>query len=162
MEKERLEFCVGRYDHYFDSINNKSNVLLSLEIFIVGGLVAAYPSLMDKVDCNFWLHLNMAILISAGVANLLLITWTSIPFQSKEDNSLLYFGAVSKLTQAEFQHRSSTALADGEITDLRNQVHALATGLHKKFKRLQLAGYLLMIQFVFFIPLIILIVKNLK
>jgi hypothetical protein len=136
--------------------------LLSLGIFIVGGLVAAYPSLLDKVSCNLWLHLNMVILISLGVTNLLLITWTSMPFLSKEENSLLYFGAVAKLTQAGFRGRSASALADAELDDLRDQVHALATGLRTKFKRLQIAGCLLMIQFAFFIPLIILIVKNLK
>ena len=162
MEKERLEFCMGRYDHYFDSINNKSNVLLTLEIFIVGGLVTAYPSLLEKVSCNLWLHLNMIILISAGVANLLFITWTSIPFLSKEANSLLYFGAIAQLTPDEFQTRSSGASTDAQLNDLRNQVHALATGLHRKFKRLQVAGYLLLFQFAFFIPLIILIIKNLK
>jgi hypothetical protein len=162
MEKERLEFCMGRYDHYFDSINNKSNVLLTLEIFIVGGLVTAYPSLLEKVSCNLWLHLNMIILISAGVANLLFITWTSIPFLSKEANSLLYFGAIAQLASDEFQTRSSGASTDAQLNDLRNQVHALATGLYRKFKRLQVAGYLLLFQFAFLIPLIILIIKNLK
>lgn len=162
MEKERLLLCIGRYDHYYDSINNKSNVLLSLGIFIVGGLVAPYPFLLEKVNCNLWFHLNMSILIASGVANLLLITWTSIPFLPKHGNSLLYFGDVGRLTKIEFSNQSATSLPAAELEDLRNQVHALATGLRSKFKRLQVAGYLLMAQFIFFIPLITFIIKHLK
>lgn len=56
MEKERLLLCISRYDHYYDSVNNKSNVFLTLSIFVVGGLVAGYSTLMDKVACNSYLH----------------------------------------------------------------------------------------------------------
>ncbi len=41
MEFERLIFCINRYDHYYDSVNNKSNVFLVISTFIVGGLITA-------------------------------------------------------------------------------------------------------------------------
>jgi len=162
MEKERLLLCLSRYDHYYATINNKNSVLLSLSIFLVGGLVAAYPSLLDKVTCTGWLHANMDVLLSLGLANLLLITTSSIPFLKKGGTSLLFFGSVASLSAPNFATQSAAETTESELTDLRNQVHALATGLHRKFTHLRLAGYLLLLQFILFIPLIIQIIQHLK
>lgn len=161
-EKERLLFCIGRYDHYYDSINNKCNVFLTLSLAIVGGLLAAYPTLLDKVACTAWLHINMAILLVVGTTNILFTMWTSMPFLKTGGTSLLYFGSVAKMTPQAFYTRSSAEDAQAGLDDLRTQVHVLAQGLRKKFRRLFVAGTLLMIQFMFFIPLIYTIVKNLK
>lgn len=162
MEKERLLLCISRYDHYYDSVNNKSNVLLSLGIFIVGGLVAGYPTLTDKVACNSYLHFLMGALITLGVANLLILTWTSLPFVSKNKTSLFYFGSIAKMSVGNFSIKSAERTTDEELTDLRIQVHSLAAGLQSKFKRLRTAGILLIAQVVFFIPLVIYIINHIK
>lgn len=162
MEKDRLLLCISRYDHYYDSINNKCNVFLTLSIAIVGGLVAAYPTLLEKVNCGIWLHINMAVLLVAGLANILFTVWTSIPFLKKGGDSLLYFGNVATINVEEFAAQSACETEDRGLVDLRRQVHVLARGLHAKFRYLKIAGTLLLIQAVFFFPLVVLIVINLK
>ena len=85
-----------------------------------------------------------------------------MPFMQSGGSSLLYFGSVAKMSAVDFHTKS---IAEGTQTaedDLRTQVHLLAMGLEKKFNRLAVAGLLLMLQFVFFFPLIYTIVKNLK
>jgi hypothetical protein len=162
MEKERLLLCINRYDHYYDSVNNKSNVLLTLSIFVVGGLVAGYPTLMEKVVCNSYTHFLVGALIALGVANLLILTWTSLPFVSKNKTSLFYFGSIACMPANDFTIKSAARTSDQELADLRLQVHSLATGLQSKFKRLRIAGMLLIVQVIFFIPLVIYIINHIK
>lgn len=162
MDKERLIFSISRFDHYYDSINNKCNVFLTLNTFIVGGLVAAYPWLTEHVNCGAQLHLNMICLIALGMVNIILVTWTSTPFLKKGSDSLLYFGALAAMDAATFSRKSEQETEDEHLKDLRNQNHILARGLKGKFKKLRLAGILFIVQFALFIPLIINIIKNLK
>ena len=38
-EKDRLEYTINRFDHYFDSVNNKSAVYIAINTFITGGII---------------------------------------------------------------------------------------------------------------------------
>lgn len=162
MERERLKYCIGRWDHYYDSVNNKSAVFLGLGTFIVGGLVAAYPAILEKVACNCFIHILMGLLIGIGVAIMIIVIKASIPYLGQDDRSLLYFGTVSSLTEDEFCERSISCTADEDIVDLRKQAHQLSIGLKNKFERLKVAGILFTIQFYLFIPLLLTIIFNLK
>ena len=39
MEKDRLKYTINRFDHYFDSVNNKSAVYIAINTFITGGII---------------------------------------------------------------------------------------------------------------------------
>ncbi|WP_300601908.1 hypothetical protein [Niabella sp.] len=162
MEQERLKFCVERYDHYYDSINNKATVFLTLGTFITGGLVAGYPTLLEKVNCGICIHLLMGLLLSLGLAIMIIVAWTSVPFLKSGGNSLYYFNDISAIPMSDFGNYSQSVTEADEILDLREQVYQLAAGLSGKFKKLRIAGYLLITQFFLFIPLIIVIISNLK
>lgn len=163
MEKERLRFCIGRFDHYYDSVNNKSAVFLGLSTFIVGGLVAAYPSVLKLVNCGVLVHLVMLSVIGLGLATMILVIMASTPFLTTDTDSMHYFGSIACMTKDAYCNKSASSFTEeDELTDLRAQVHQLSGGLFSKFKRLKLAGRLFTIQFYLFIPLILLIVYNLK
>jgi hypothetical protein len=163
MEKERLKFCIERWDHYYDSVNNKSAVFLGLSTFIVGGLVASYPSVLELVNCNFFIHILMLAAIGIGISIMIIVILASTPFLTKDVDSLLYFGAVSCLSSEDYHKKSVLGCSEElELMDFRNQAHQLSVGLAKKFKKLKLAGMLFAIQFSLFIPLIITIILNLK
>lgn len=162
MEKERLKFCIGRYDHYYDSINNKSNVLLALGVFVTGGLVALYPFLVDKVNCTLCVFLMLGIEISLGLAAVLVTKTATTPYLSSGTDSLHYFGSVAQLSTQQFTTLSEQMTETQEIADLRCQVSALAKGLAVKFTRLRVASILIIIQFALFLPLLILLLTNLK
>jgi hypothetical protein len=162
MEKERLQFCIERWDHFYDSINNKSTVFLGLSTFIVGGLVASYPSILEKVHSSLWIHFLMLALIGLGVTIMIIVIKASTPFLSKKEKSLFYFGAVACLTEDDFYSKSSCSTAEDDLKDLRKQAFQLSQGLNKKFSRLKTAGILFTIQFYLFIPLILIIICNIK
>jgi len=162
MEKERLIFSIERYDHYFDSVNNKSAVFLALSTFIVSGLVASYPVLVDKVNCDGFIHSLLIVLITLGISIMIIVVRASTPFTTKEKGSLYYFNGVSSLTREEFINQSKIVSQEDDLQDLRIQVHSLANGLTSKFNKLKITGVLFIIQFSLFIPLIFLIVKNIK
>jgi len=163
MEKERLKFCVERFDHYYDSVNNKSAVFLGLSTFIVGGLVTAYQSVLELVDCGIVIHGLMLCCIGLGLAIMIMVVIASTPYLAAGMNSMHFFGSISKMDREEYCNRSSLlALEEHELLDLRAQVHQLSCGLTDKFSKLKWAGILFTIQFILFIPLILLIVFNLK
>lgn len=163
MEKERLKFCIERFDSYYDSVNNKSSVFLAVSIFIVGGLVASYPSILNLVNCGLCVHLIMISAIGLGLATMIIVIMASTPFLTNDSDSLYYFGSIACLTQDQFCVKSGPNFTDeDELSDLRNQVHQLSRGLKMKFTRLTIVGMLFTIQFYLFIPLILIIAFNLK
>lgn len=161
-EKERLKFCIGRYDHYFDSINNKCNVFLALSIFIFGALGGFYPTLLKIVDCGACIHTLITFSMTICVLNMIIVITASTPYLTTEKDSLIYFNSVFSMGKNEFTKLSEHETENVELEDLRNQTFLMATGLNKKFEKLQSAGILFTIQFILFIPLIILIINNLK
>ncbi len=161
-EKERLKYCISRYDSFYDSVNNKSAVFLAMSTFIVGGLVAAYPSMIEKINCNLWVHLLMGSMIIVGVINMTIIIIAATPFLSKDEISLHYFNSIADQEKVVFETRSQTLTEQGELEDLRSQVYYLAKGLQKKFQRLHIAGRLFIVQLAMFLPLILLLILNLK
>ena len=50
---EMLKHTMDRYDHYYDSINNKSNLFLALNTFLLGGIVTGYYSIKNEIACGF-------------------------------------------------------------------------------------------------------------
>lgn len=162
MEKDRLRFTIGRFDHYYDSVNNKGNIILGLATFIVGGLIAGYPALSEKIECTFWIHANWAILIALGLAAMLLMIVASTPHLTSGSNSVFYFLSISKMGRTGFTDRSKELSEDQELDDLRSQAFFLARGLTGKFRKLRAASRLIALQFILFVPFIILLIKYLK
>jgi len=161
MEKDRLIYTISRFDHYFESVNNKTAVYIAINTFILGGILAGYVNI-DKYIIE---HVNLfniilSIILLLGLCSLIILTYASIPFFSKKPNSLFYFGAIGSQSKDDFIEASKKYENKDELKDLRSQVHVLAKGLNTKFVRLQLSGRLLVLQFVGLIPLIIIFLIN--
>lgn len=162
MEEDRLKFSVGRFDHYYDSVNNKCSVMLTLSTFIVGGLIASYPVLIEKVDCGFFFHGLMVILLGLGLAIMITVTIASIPFLGGRSNSLLFWGDIAGITETAFNTQSKNESPVDALNDLRSQSYHLACGLKSKFRLLRVVGYLMIFQFFLFLPLFLIIIYNIK
>jgi hypothetical protein len=162
LEKERLQFCINRFDHYYDSINSKGAVFLGLATFILGGLVASYPYLLQNVNSTVWIHILMWLLILLSLLNLLIVISASTPHLSNKRTSMFYFASISSMSKKSFDEQSVSHTPEVEMEDLRDQVHELSIGLTRKFQKLKISGWLFSLQFILFIPLIILIIKNFK
>lgn len=162
MEKERLKFCIERFDHYFDSVNNKSGLFLGLNTFIVGGLFAGYNEMLKRIDCDLYAHILILAMIILGVISILFLISASTPFNGKKQETLYYFGSIAGLSQDDFMEKSNNRDDSNELEDLRIQVHQLSIGLKRKYHRLKIVGRLFLFQFLFLIPIIVLIVINIK
>ena len=57
---ENLKYTISRYDHYYDSVNSKSNVYLTLMTFLLGGTVALFRYAIDQKQLS---TLNLVFLI---------------------------------------------------------------------------------------------------
>jgi len=82
-----LQFSIGRYDHYYDTINNKGNVYLTLNAFLLGGILTAYYALADG-QCNMWIvHLPIILILLSNM----LVTFYSLlalmPHLSKKNKN---------------------------------------------------------------------------
>jgi hypothetical protein len=161
-ELERLKFCIERFDHYFDSVNNKNNILLGFTTFIVGGLVALYPSFIEKVNITLCLQTIYFITIGLGVLSMLLMIIAATPFLKSENISIFYFGSISKMSKEDFLQMSENQTLSNQLIDMREQAFVLAKGLYKKFLMIRIACIFITIQFILFIPFIILLTINLK
>jgi len=105
----------------------------------------------------------MIALILIGIVIMIIVILAATPFVSKDTDSLHYFGSISCQSHEEFCTKSIECISEeDELKDLRMQVHQLACGLSSKFYRLKMAGILFTIQFTLFIPLLMLVIHNLK
>lgn len=162
MERERLRFCIERFDHYYDSINNKSSVFLGLGTFVIGGLIASYPYLHEHVTCTTTLLVLLSISIALAFSAVIVVITASTPFLSNGKDSMYYFYSISTKKRDAFIHDSKHIEEEDDLLDLRTQVHELALGLNKKFSRLRIAGIIYTLMFASLIPLVILILINFK
>jgi hypothetical protein len=160
-ERDRLLYTVNRFDHYFESVNNKTAVYLAMNTFILGGIITGYISFQDYViHCRDLFNILLISQMFLGVAALLIVTNASTPYFSKRSDSLYYFGGIGSLTKENFDLCSKKSDTNSDMTDLRNQVHVLSVGLTSKFKKLRVSGWLIFSQFLLLIPIIIILIKN--
>ncbi|NAS30658.1 hypothetical protein GTQ40_06720 [Flavobacteriaceae bacterium R38] len=161
MEKDRLIYTIGRFDHYFESVNNKTAVYIAINTFILGGILTGYVNVEKYIKkyVDFF-NINLSIVLALGLITLIILIYASIPYFSKKPNSLFYFGTIGSQSKDSFIEKSKKYETKDEIKDLRNQVYILSKGLNTKFVRLKLSGQLLVIQFIALIPLIIIFLIN--
>lgn len=161
-EKERLVLCISRFDHYYDSINNKGAVFLGIGTFVVGGLLALFPYLEQKVCFTFWPKFLLIDTILLGLAGIIITILATTPFLVRKVSSQYYFGSIAEMSLLDFGTTSRKFSHNDELDDLRAQVHGLAHGLQSKFQKLRLVALLYVIQFSLFIPLILTLIPNFK
>ena len=146
-EKDRLLYSINRFDHYFESVNNKTAVYLAMNTFLLGGIITGYITVL-------------AFEMFLGVVGLMVITIASIPYFSKDSDSLYYFGGIGSMNKEKFFNCSKSISKKNEMNDLRNQVHTLSKGLNLKFTRLKISGWLIFSQFVILSLLILILIIN--
>lgn len=144
---DTLKHTMDRYDHYYDSINNKGNLFLTLNTFLLGGMITGYYSIKAEIanQCGVkffvWIGL-ICCLLSLGYT-----LWAIIPYLNKQadrvNGSVINFSNVSNISFNDFKQMYSHITDKKRYEDYVHQVYLLACGLQKKFGRLKTATYLL-------------------
>lgn len=162
MEKERLKFCIERFDHYYDSTNNKSAVFLAIGTFVLGGLIAGYPYIVENVSCSAWVYGSYYLSVILALTALIIVIWAATPYLTRGIESMYYYCSIASKSKEEFGDASEKQKAGDDLADLRDQVHGLAKGLAKKFKLLYFAGRLYFMMFIAIAVFAISVLINLK
>jgi len=160
MEKDRLKYTIGRFDHYFDSVNNKSAVYIATNTFVTGGIIVLLTQTDIVCEMSTIGKFFIGALLVIGVCNLIVLSIASIPFISKKPDSIYYFGAISKMKKSDFNDASKDYKEKDELKDLRSQAYILSKGLTMKFTWLKFAGIFLVVQFVLLLITLFLILIN--
>jgi len=160
---ENLKFILGRYDHYIESVQSKSNLYITLNTFILTGAVTLFAGFKNDLNLFLLNFLILVIIVSVVCMIYILIAVNPQTKKSVED-SIIFFGNVANKNDDGEYWKIVKNMSDKEFRkDLANQVQQVAIIVHKKHCRLKTASCLLILQFVligFWIVIFILKTKN--
>ena len=150
---EELKFIIGRFDHYFESVNNKGNLYLTLNTFLLAGAIGGYAVLLSNKICTLaWPEL--VIIGAIAVCNIVAYFHTIkgiYPFISRrQGSSYIFYGDIAGRTTSEWRTFFGDVQVSGYEQDLVEQAHQLATGLRSKYIRLRTATWWIFSEFVGF------------
>lgn len=164
---EHAKFIIERFDHYYDTVNNKGAFYIGVNTFIFSGVCAGYITLHDKMKSHIgdWEWFVLGLLLTCCIASTISTIMAIRPY-SKDNHahdgaaSLMYFGGIAKHELNHFKEKF-TALNDSAIlNDAMQQMHSLAKGLNRKFYLLRWASYFLTAQYCIMPPILFFIFKN--
>lgn len=159
---EHLQFTISRFDHYYDSINNKGNLFLGVNIFLITGLFAAIAALPTYLKNEGAALFCIALMLSLNIVSLIYTLLSLQPYARTCGSSLVYFGDICQRDLATFQRDFNAQTDDQHMDDLTQQVYYLSRGLQKKFQSLSIAGTLFFVEAVILLPLFFSVIFNLK
>lgn len=151
-KNEELKFIIGRYDHYYESVNNKGNLYLALDTFILGGATTGFLSLSDQYHFSTAVVLLFITFLITGLICTCLILWATLPYltstKSNGSDSLIFFRDVANSSPGKSREKWENLTEEIWYQDLQLQHLVLSKGLTKKFQRLNCATWLLGIQLI--------------
>lgn len=150
---ESLKHTIDRYDHYYDSINNKGNLYMAINTFLIAGIITGYCSIKDDYQINFLDNLFVGLAILSTLISVLYTLKAIIPYMNscdkKNNTSLLNYTAISSLEINDFKSSFSELSEQFLYEDYTIQTYQLAKGLQLKFTFLKCATYALGSSFIF-------------
>jgi hypothetical protein len=145
---ELMKFNIARYDHYYDSVNNKANFWLAFNSFIIGAVLASYSTAKDAVPLanRAYFAYGVAVFTILSVVACILIMVASSPhlntrrMAAHRTRSLLYFDDVAAMDIVDYRNELDSLDVSRERTDFTAQAHNLALGLERKYRILSYVG----------------------
>lgn len=162
---EQSKFIIGRFDHYFDSINNKGVFYITINTFLLGGLLSQIREIVSSSSGSWWIYTLVLGFVLINVSSTILTILSINPFKSPkcdEPSSLIYYSDIACKDLNSFKVEYATQTEEFTKMDFTNQIHQLAGGLKIKFDRLRYAGILLLFQFVSLVPIIVITILSVK
>lgn len=161
-------FNIDRYDHYYDSVNNKGMFYMTFNTFILSGVGAGFVTIKQTVNVNIIIYILLIIILVTCIISTIYTILSLNPFlkgsnsNSTCQKSLLFFSDVASMSAKEYVNSRKKQTKNELVEDLIHQNYILASGLSTKFKRLSCAGDLIVIQFLFIVIIVPFILYNLK
>jgi hypothetical protein len=163
---DHLKFLIERFDHYYDTVNNKSSFYIALNTFIFGGVTAGYIAINEKkmpLPTLIW-YLAMALLLACTLSTIFTILairpYRNSNHTNSQSKSLIFYSDIACHKVEYLKEKIANQTNDDRINDLTEQMHSLAFGLDRKFKYLSFASKCLIAEYILLFPLIVLIIIN--
>jgi hypothetical protein len=149
-----MKFNISRYDHYYDSVNNKANFWLAFNSFAIGAVLASYSTAKELVvlENRGMFSCGVAVFTILSVFACILIMVASSPHlnarrrAANATRSLLYFDDVAAMDVVDYRNELDSADIVRETSDMTGQAHSLAMGLARKYKILSYVGRMMILS----------------
>ena len=144
--KQNLKFILERYDHYIESVQSKSNLYITLNTFVLTGVVTLFAGFKNQLDgfMTIWL----LIIIGISIVSLIYTLLALIPQTKKNGlDSVIFFGNVSEKNQQDEYYESIKDMDEETFKkDLAQQVQQVAKIVCKKHIHLRNTNQFLIVQ----------------
>lgn len=152
--KDSLKFIIQRYDTYISSSNTKGSFLLSINTLIITLCVSSLTKIWGEVQNEALVPVVLiSVLLFSGIVAIVFIVLALYPFTSSGNNSIgkyhskIFFGSVKEYKNPKDYWNSIRFCSDEEFEeDMSYQAYTLAVGLHRKFRFLKIASWLIYID----------------
>ena len=137
---------IKRYDNYIISTNAKASLIIAFNSLILGTALIKFSDIISFYDSLIikWIVGVILTLISASsllslffVFNVVYPYFGSTTDEENQDNSLIYFGSVSKMGAKEYLEYLKSKTIEELSTDLAEQATILASGLIQKMRKMR-------------------------
>lgn len=161
---EHSKLVLSRYDHYYDSVNNKGTYYLTLNAFLIGAVFTVYTTFKNDIEFNRIVIGFMILSVCAGLLSIVITLLAINPFlksgESKKYQSLIFFGSISKMKEHEFIKDFMMQKETDIQKDMLTQIHKLSEGLCSKYDKLKFAAWIIAAEFAFITIIAISIFTN--
>lgn len=156
---------IKRYDNYIISTNAKASLIIAFNSLILGIVLLKFGDIISFYNFSgirVVVGLLLALISASSLLSLFFVFSVVYPyFGSKTDdenqqNSLVYFGSVSKINGQEYLNRLEIGSVEELIKDLTEQATILARGLNSKMLKMRYSIKAITFSLVFILFLVIL------
>ncbi len=145
-----LKYVISRYDHYYDSVNNKGAVVIALTTFLLTGIITGFIYMKNHMDVTWFSYLLfiLALILSLFANYFILCALTPFKNKSKEDDSIIYFCCVANYEKTVLEQKWNEIKVKDLYSDLIKQQYSLAKGLDQKFDYIKVGAWMILLQFI--------------
>jgi hypothetical protein len=156
---------IKRYDNYIVSTNAKASLIIAFNSLILGTVLLKFGDIISFYNSSGVrgvVGLLLVLISASSLLSLFFVFSVVYPyFGSKADdenqqNSLVYFGSVSKLNGQEYLNRLEICSIEELIKNLTVQATILARGLNSKMLKMRHSIEAITFSLVFILILVIL------
>jgi hypothetical protein len=164
---EHARFLIERFDHYYDTVNNKGAFYIGLNTFILSGLCIGYLTVIDKINAGYAFWALLIGMFSSCIGSMVYTLKAVMPYLkdnhvNDDQRSLIFFGGIAKHEANFFLEKFTKSTDEKILEDMIRQVHTLAKGLNTKFQNLKIASIFIIAEVTIMTLLFIHITQNLQ
>ncbi len=158
---ETQKFIMNRLDTYIDSSQNKSNLYLTLNTIISGGVIA----LISVKTGSCILNILLVVIALLSIVSILITLKAINPYLQSNKNgkkSIFFFKDISQNKKDEYLDIVYQQKEGELLKDITEQTYYISKGLNTKYKLLGIVGWIVAFEFILLFAWIIIYLLKLN